>query len=51
MTMYKHLYSHIAHFMRYNRRKWKPLIGCNRLAQYHRVLVIVKERSRDDYGI
>ena len=24
---YKHLSSHRTHFMRYNRRKWKPLIG------------------------
>ena len=24
--------------MRFNRRKWKPLIGCNGLAQCHRVL-------------
>ena len=38
MPMYKHPSSHIAHFMRYNRRKWKPLIGWNRLAQCHRVL-------------
>ena len=27
-----------AHFMRYNRRKWKPLIDCNGLAQRHCVL-------------
>ena len=27
ITMFQHLQSHIAHFMRYNRRKWKPLIG------------------------
>ena len=38
MPKYKHLYSPIAHFMRYNRKKWKPLIGRNGLAQYHRVL-------------
>ena len=38
MTMYRHLYSHIDNLLRYNRRKWKPLIGCNGLAQCHRVL-------------
>ena len=38
MPMYKHLSSHIAHFMRYNRRKWKPLIDLSRLAQCHRLL-------------
>ena len=38
MSMNKHLSSHIAHFMRYKRRKWKHLIGWNRLAQCHRVL-------------
>ena len=40
MPMYRHLYSHVAHFMRYNRRKWKPLIGWNWLAQCQRVLDI-----------
>ena len=45
MTMYYHLYSHIAHFMRYNRRKWKPVIGCNGLAQYHSVLVRLRALS------
>ena len=56
MPMYKHLSSHLAHFMRYNRRKWKPLIGWNRLAQCHRVLMkynvvygcVVRENA---YGI
>ena len=40
MPIYKHLFSHIAHFMGYNRRKWKPLIGWNRLAPCHRVLTL-----------
>ena len=38
MPIYNHLLSQIAHFMGYNRMKWKPLIGWNRLAQCHRVL-------------
>ena len=40
MTMLQHLYSHIAHCMRYNRRKCKHVIGCHRLAHCHRVLNI-----------
>ena len=38
MPIHKHLSSYIAHFMGYNRRKWKPLIGWNMLAPCHRVL-------------
>ena len=57
MPMYKHLSSHIAHFMRYNRRKWKPLIGWNRIAQCHRVLMwliihlIFHLLTEDNYAI
>ena len=42
ITMFQHLHSHIAHFIRHNRMKWKPLIGWNRLAQCHRLLTCIK---------